>query len=135
VSEGEVPEVGDLLFKYVKGNVGAAIELFEGLKSDVEQAVASADADIASKVIIAVRLGEIAEEVEMFKVIAEKDSLSDALFEAISVLLKALADLNAGRLDDVERELNGLQLRLERRLIALLRGAQAGVRGSGEAQR
>jgi len=124
VSEGEVPEVGDLLFKYVKGNVGAAIELFEGLKSDVEQAVASADADIASKVIIAVRLGEIAEEVEMFKVIEGKDSLSDALFEAISVLLRAIEDLKAGRLDDVEKELNGLQLRLERQLIALLRAAQ-----------
>ena len=121
--EGLAPAC-DLLLKYVKGNVGAAVELFKGLKGDVEQAVASADADIASKVVIAVRLGEIAEEVEMFKVIAEKDRLSDALFEAISVLLRAIEDLKAGRLDDVEKELNGLQLRLERQLIALLRAAQ-----------
>jgi len=136
VSEGETPEeaVGDLLLKYVKDNIGAALGLFEHLTSSVENAIAASSADAASKVRAAVRLGEITQEVEILKVVAPKDGLSDALLEAISVLLRALADVNAGRLDDVERELLELGFNLDKILDRVYEGctrAQAG--GSGQA--
>jgi ATP/maltotriose-dependent transcriptional regulator MalT len=134
VSGSEAPEeaVGSLLLKYIKGNIGAAIELFESLTGSVEQAIAAADVDVASKVVTAVRLGKVMEDVEILKVRAPKDSLSDAMLEAISVLLRALVNLNAGRLDDVERELLGLQLTLGRTVDRLIEGctrAQLGEAG------
>jgi len=124
VSESKAPEeaVGSLLLKYIKGNIGAAIELFESLTSSVENAIAVTDVGAASKVVIAVRLGRIIEDVEILKVVAPKDSLKDAMLDVISVLLRALADLNAGRLDDVERELLGLQLALGRTVDRLIEG-------------
>jgi len=123
VSEGETPEeaVGDLLLKYIKDDIGAAIGLIESLISSVEQAIAAADADAASKVTVAVRLGRIIEDVEILKAVASMNSLSDALFKVISVLLRALADINAGRLDDAEREL-GFQILLGRTVDRLIEG-------------
>ena len=114
--------VCDLLLKYVKDNIGAAIELFESLVSSVEQAIAVADTDAVSKVVFSVILGKIMEDVEILKAVAvhSKESLSDALLEAISVLLRALADLNAGKPYDVERELNGLQLTLSKTVSRLI---------------
>jgi hypothetical protein len=138
VSERETPEaVGNLLLKYIKDNIGAAIGLVESLMSSVEQAIAVANADAASKVVIAVRLGKITEDLEILKVVAPKDSLSDAMLEVISALLRALADLNAGRSYEVEKELLGLQLTLGRTVDRLIEGctrAQAGeARESGQA--
>jgi len=122
VSEGETPEeaTGDLLLKYIKDNIGAAIGLFESLVSSMERAIAVAEADAASKVVVAMRLGRIIEDVEILKVVASKD-LGDALFKVISVLLRALSDINAGRLDVAEREL-GFQLILGRTVDRLIEG-------------
>ena len=133
MSEGETPEeaVGHLLLKYIKGDIGAAIGLVESLISSVEQAIAAADADAASKVVVAVRLGRIIEDVEILKAAASKD-LGDALFKVISVLLRALADINAGRLDVAEREL-GFQLILGRTVDRLIEGCAKAQVGEAKA--
>jgi len=139
VSESEAPDkTSYLLLKYIKGNIGTAIELFESLTSSIEDAIAAADVDAASKVVIAVRLGRVIEKVEILKVaVANLKDLSDAMLEVISVLLRTLEDINTGRLDDAEKELRELLFDLDKIFERVFDGctkAQLGeVGGSGQA--
>ena len=142
MSGNETEKLGDLLLKYVKGNIGALHELIEGTVGDVEQAIVTANGDVLSKVTAARILGGIAEDLSALEsaMIHEENrsALINVMLDAVGTLLRAHADLNAGRpLDDIERELRGLQLTLGRTVDRLVKGctrAQAGeARGSEQA--
>jgi len=135
VSEAE--KLGNLLLRYVKDNIGALHELIEGTVGDVEQAIVTANGDVLSKVTAARDLGGIAEDLSALEsaMIREENrsALINVMLDAVGTLLRAHADLNAGRpLDDIERELRGLQLRLSMTVSRLVKGCgEAGGSGQG----
>jgi len=125
VSGEGTERLGDLLLKRLRNNIGDLHELIEGVIGDIEQAIVTANSDVLSKVTAAKTLGEIAEDLRMLEDAAlceeNRDVVIDAMLDAIGALLRALSDLNAGRpLDDVERELRGLQLTLSVRVLGRL---------------
>ena len=117
--------LGDLLLKYMRNNIGDLHELIEGVIGDIEQAIVTANGDVLSKVVVAKILGEIEEDLRALEDAAlceeNRDAVTDAMFDAVGALLRALDDLNVGRpLDVVERELRGLQLTLSIRVLGRL---------------
>jgi len=117
--------LGDLLLKYLRNNIGDLHELIEGVIGDIEQAIVTANGDVLSKVVVAKILGEIEEDLRVLEDAAlceeNRDAVTDAMFDAVGALLRALDDLNVGRpLDVVERELRGLQLTLSIRVLGRL---------------
>ncbi len=129
-------QLGDLILKYLRNNIGDLHELIEGVVGDVEQAIVTADGDVLSKVVAARTLGEIAEDLRALEDAAlceeNRDAVTNAMLDAVGALLRALSDLNAGRpMDDVERELRGLQLTLSLRVLRSL-PAGCGKRGEGK---
>ncbi len=131
-------QLGDLLLKYLRNNIGDLRELIEGVIGDVEQAIVTANGDVLSKVVAARTLGEIAEDLRALEDAAlyeeNRDAATSAMLDAVGALLRVLSDLNAGRpLDDVERELRGLQLTLSLRVLGRL-PVGCGKRGGGSGQ-
>ncbi len=129
-------QLGDLILKRLRNNIGDLRELIEGVVSDVEQAIVTANCDVLSKVVAARTLGEIEEDLRALEDAAlcdeYRDAASNAMLDAVGALLRALSDLNAGKpLDDVERELRGLQLTLSVRVLRSL-PAGCGKRGEGK---
>jgi hypothetical protein len=136
VSGEGTEQLGDLILKYLRNNIGDLHELIEGVVGDVEQAIVTADGDVLSKVVAARTLGEIAEDLRALEDAAlceeNRDAVTNAMLDAVGALLRALSDLNAGRpMDDVERELRGLQLTLSLRVLRSL-PAGCGKRGEGK---
>jgi len=125
VSGEGTERLGDLLLKYMRNNIGDLHELIEGVIGDIEQAIVTANGDVLSKVVVAKILGEIEEDLRALEDAAlceeNRDAVTDAMFDAVGALLRALDDLNVGRpLDVVERELRGLQLTLSIRVLGRL---------------
>jgi len=125
VSGKGTERLGDLLLKYMRNNIGDLHELIEGVIGDIEQAIVTANGDVLSKVVVAKILGEIEEDLRALEDAAlceeNRDAVTDAMFDAVGALLRALDDLNVGRpLDVVERELRGLQLTLSIRVLGRL---------------
>jgi hypothetical protein len=136
VSGEGAEQLGDLILKRLRNNIGDLRELIEGVVSDVEQAIVTANCDVLSKVVAARTLGEIEEDLRALEDAAlcdeYRDAASNAMLDAVGALLRALSDLNAGKpLDDVERELRGLQLTLSVRVLRSL-PAGCGKRGEGK---
>lgn len=138
VSGEGTKQLGDLLLKYLRNNIGYLHELIERVVGDVEQAIVTASGDVLSKVVAAKILGEIAEDLRTLEDMAlceeYRDTATNAMLDAVGALLRVLSDLNAGKpLDDVEKELRGLQLTLS---IVVLRRLPAGCgeRGGGSGQ-
>ena len=129
----------DLLLKYLRNNIGDLRELIEGIIGDIEQAiVVTANGDVLSKVVAAKILGEIEEDLRALEDMAlceeYRDTATNAMLDALGALLRVLSDLNAGKpLDDVERELRGLQLTLSVRVLRRL-PVGCGERGGGSGQ-
>ena len=118
-------QLGDLLLKYMRNNIGDLHELIESVIGDIEQAIVTANGDVLSKVVAAKTLGEIAEDLRALEDAAlceeNRDAVTNAMLDAVGALLRILSDLNAGRpIDDVERELRGLQLTLSVRVLGRL---------------
>jgi len=117
--------VCDLLLKYIKDNVGAAIGFIRDLTSSLEQAIAAANGEVPLKVVVSVYLGRVLEDVDVLMTVVNcsakgKTELSTAMMDVVSELLMALADINAGRLDDAEGKLVGLHLTLGRAVDRLV---------------
>ncbi len=118
-------QLGDLLLKRLRNNIGYLRELIEDVIGDVEQAIVTANGDVLSKVVAAKTLGEIAEDLRALEDAAlceeNRDAATDAMLDAVGTLLRTLSDLNAGRpLEEKERELRGLQLTLSVRVLRRL---------------
>ena len=114
--------LGDLLLKYLRNNIGDLHELIERVVGDIENAIVTANGDVLSKVVVAKILGEIAEDLKMLEDASlceeYRDAVTNAMLDAVGALLKILSDLNAGKpLDDIEKELRGLQLTLSLRVL------------------
>ncbi len=131
-------QLGDLLLKYLRNNIGYLHEHIEGVVGDIENAIVTANGDVLSKVVVAKILGEIAEDLRTLEDMAlcekYRDTATNAMLDAVGALLRVLSDLNAGKpLDDVEKELRGLQLTLS---IGVLRRLPVGCgkRGGGSGQ-
>jgi hypothetical protein len=129
-------QLGDLLLKYLRNNIGYLRELIEEVIGDVAEAIVTANGDVLSKVMAAKILGEIEEDLRALEDAAlceeNRDAATNAMLDAVGALLRALSDLNAGRpLDDVESELRGLQLTLSLRVLRSL-PAGCGKRGEGK---
>ncbi len=136
MSEKGTEQLGDLLLKHLRNNIGDLRELIENVIGDVEDAIVVANGDVLSKVVAARTLGEIAEDLRALEDAAlcdeYRDAATNAMLDAVGALLRVLSDLNAGRpLDDVERELRGLQLTLSLRVLRSL-PAGCGKRGEGK---
>jgi hypothetical protein len=122
VSGEGTERLSDLLLKYLRNNIGYLRELIEDVVGGVEQAIVTANGDVLSKVVAAKILGEIAEDLRALEDAAlcdeYRDAVSNAMLDAAGALLRVLSDLNAGKpLDDVEKELRGLQLTLSNRVL------------------
>ncbi len=131
-------QLGDLLLKYLRNNIGDLHELIEGIVGDIENAIVTANGDVLSKVVVAKILGEIAEDLRTLEDMAlcekYRDTATNAMLDAVGALLRVLSDLNAGKpLDDVEKELRGLQLTLSVRVLRSL-PVGCGERGGGSGQ-
>ena len=105
---------------------------------DIENAIVTANGDVPSKVVAAKILGEIAEDLRALEDAAlceeNRDAVSNAMLDAVGALLRILSDLNAGKpLDDVEKELRGLQLTLSLRVLRSL-PMGCGERGGSSGQ-
>jgi len=105
---------------------------------DIENAIVTANGDVLSKVVAAKILGEIAEDLRALEDAAlceeNRDAVTNAMLDAVGALLRILSDLNAGRpLDDVEKELRGLQLMLRLRALGRL-PLCCGKKGEGSGQ-
>jgi hypothetical protein len=125
VSGEGTEQLGDLLLKRLRNNIGYLRELIEDVIGDVEQAIVTANGDVLSKVVAAKTLGEIAEDLRALEDAAlceeNRDAATDAMLDAVGTLLRTLSDLNAGRpLEEKERELRGLQLTLSVRVLRRL---------------
>ncbi len=131
-------QLGDLLLKYLRNNIGYLHEYIERVVGDVENAIVTTNGDVLSKVIAAKILGEIEEDLRTLEDMAlceeYRDAVSNAMLDAVGALLRVLSVLNAGKpLDDVEKELRGLQLTLSLRVLRSL-PAGCGERGGGSGQ-
>jgi len=138
VSGEGTERLGDLLLRYMRNNIGDLHELIEGVIGDIEQAIVTANGDVLSKVVAAKILGEIAEDLRALEDAAlcdeYRDAVSNAMLDAAGALLRVLSDLNAGKpLDDVEKELRGLQLTLSNRVLRSL-PMGCGERGGSSGQ-
>jgi len=138
VSGEGTKQLGDLLLKRLRNNIGDLHELIERVVGDVENAIVTANGDVLSKVVTAKILGGIAEDLKMLEDAAlcdeYREATTDAMIDAVEALLKILSDLNAGRpLEEKERELRGLQLllSLRARRLPLCYGKKGG--GGGQA--
>ncbi len=133
-------QLGDLLLKRLRNNIDYLHELIERVVGDVEQAIVTASGDVLSKVVAAKILGEIAEDLRTLEDMAlceeYRDTATNAMLDAVGALLRVLSDLNAGKpLDDVEKELRGLQLTLSIRVLRRLPGVaerEVGIAGRRE---
>ncbi len=128
-------QLGDLLLKYLRNNIGYLRELIEEVIGDVAEAIVTANGDVLSKVMAAKILGEIEEDLRALEDAAlceeNRDAATNAMLDAVGALLRVLSDLNAGRpMDDVERELLDFQLLLSNRVRRLPAGC--GKRGEGK---
>jgi len=122
VSGEGTEQLCDLLLKYLRNNIGYLRELIEDVVGGVEQAIVTANGDVLSKVVAAKTLGEIAEDLRALEDAAlceeNRDAATNAMLDAVGALLRVLSDLNADKpLDDVEKELRGLQLTLSVRVL------------------
>jgi len=138
VSGEGTEQLGDLFLKYLRNNIGYLHEHIERVVGDIENAIVTANGDVLSKVVAAKTLGEIEEDLRALEDAAlcdeNRDVATDAMLDATGVLLRMLSDLKAGRpLDDVERELRGLQLTLSLRVLRNL-PMGCGERGGGSGQ-
>jgi len=138
VSGEGTEQLGDLLLKYLRNNIGDLHELIESVVGDIEQAIVTANGDVLSKVVAAKILGEIAEDLRALEDAAlceeNRDAVTNAMLDAVGALLKILSDLNAGKpLDDIEKELRGLQLTLSVRVLRNL-PMGCGERGGSNGQ-
>ena len=118
-------QLGDLLLKYLRSNIGDLHERIERVVRDVENAIVSANGDVLSKVAAAKILGGIAEDLRVLEDVAlcdeYRDAVADTMLDAVEALLRVLFDLNAGKpLEEKERELRGLQLTLSVRVLGRL---------------
>jgi len=126
VSGEGTKQLGDLLLRYMRNNIGDLHELIESVVGDIEQAIVTANGDVLSKVVAAKILGEIAEDLRALEDAAlceeNRDAATNAMLDAVGALLRVLSDLKAGRPldDDVEKELRGLQLTLSVRVLGRL---------------
>jgi hypothetical protein len=125
VSGEGTKQLGDLLLKYLRNNIGYLHEHIERVVGDIENAIVTANGDVPSKVVVAKILGEIAEDLKMLEDVAlcdeYREATIDAMIDTVEALLKILSDLKAGRpLEEKERELRGLQLTLSLRALRRL---------------
>ena len=125
MSEEGTKQLGDLLLKYLRNNIGDLHELIEGVIGDIEQAIVTANGDVLSKVTAAKILGGIEEDLRALEDAAlcdeYRDAVTNAMLDTIGALLRVLSDLNAGRpLEEKERELWDLQLTLRLRVLRRL---------------
>ena len=125
VSGERTEQLGDLLLKRLRNNIGDLHELIEGVIGDIEQAIVTANGDVLSKVVAAKILGGIAEDLRALEDAAlceeYRDVVTNAMLDAVGALLRVLSDLKAGRpLEEKERELRGLQLTLSVRILGRL---------------
>ena len=131
-------QLGDLLLRYMRNNIGDLHELIESVVGDIEQAIVTANGDVLSKVVAAKILGEIAEDLRALEDAAlceeYRDVVTNAMLDAVGALLRVLSDLNAGKpLEDKERELWDLQLLLRLKTLGKL-SVNCGKRGEGSGQ-
>jgi len=125
VSGEGTERLGDLVIKYLRDNIVDLCELIKSVIGDIEQAIVTANGDVLSKVTAAKILGEIAEDLRMLEDAAlcdeYRDVVTNAMLDAVGVLLRVLYDLKAGKpLEEKERELRGLQLLLSLRALGRL---------------
>ena len=138
MSGEETERLGDLLLKRLRDNIGDLHELIKSVIGDIEQAIVAANSDVLSKVVAAKILGEIEEDLRMLEDAALCDeyrkAITDAMLEAVGVLLRVLYDLKADKpLEEKERELWDLQLMLRLRALRRL-PANCGKKGEGNGQ-
>ena len=131
-------QLGDLLLKYLRNNIGDLHELIEGVIGDIEQAIVTTNGDVLSKVVAAKILGGIAEDLRALEDAAlceeYRDVVTNAMLDAVGALLRVLSDLNAGKpLEEKERELWDLQLTLRLRVLRSL-PMSCGERGGSSGQ-
>jgi len=125
VSGEGTEQLGDLVIKYLRDNIVDLCELIKSVIGDIEQAIVTANGDVLSKVTAAKILGEIAEDLRMLEDAAlcdeYRDVVTNAMLDAVGVLLRVLYDLKAGKpLDEKERELWDFQLMLRLRALGRL---------------
>jgi len=125
VSGEGTERLGDLVIKYLRDNIVDLCELIKSVIGDIEQAIVTANGDVLSKVTAAKILGEIAEDLRMLEDAAlcdeYRDVVTNAMLDAVGVLLRVLYDLKAGKpLDEKERELWDFQLMLRLRALGRL---------------
>jgi len=138
VSGEGTEQLGDLLLKYLRNNIGDLHELIEGVIGDIEQAIVTANGDVLSKVVAAKILGGIAEDLRALEDAAlceeYRDVVTNAMLDAVGALLRVLSDLNAGKpIEEKERELWDLQLTLRLRVLRSL-PMSCGERGGSSGQ-
>ena len=131
-------QLGDLLLKYLRNNIGDLHELIEGVIGDIEQAIVTTNGDVLSKVVAAKILGGIAEDLRALEDAAlceeYRDVVTNAMLDAVGALLRVLSDLNAGKpIEEKERELWDLQLTLRLRVLRSL-PMSCGERGGSSGQ-
>jgi len=125
VSGEGTERLGDLVIKYLKDNIVDLCDLIKRVIGDIEQAIVTANGDVLSKVTAAKILGGIEEGLRMLEDAAlcdeYRDVATNAMLDAVGVLLRVLYDLKAGRpLEEKERELWDFQLMLRLRALGRL---------------
>jgi len=125
VSGEGTERLGDLVIKYLKDNIVDLCDLIKRVIGDIEQAIVTANGDVLSKVTAAKILGGIEEGLRMLEDAAlcdeYRDVATNAMLDAVGVLLRVLYDLKAGRpLEEKERELWDFQLMLRLRTLGRL---------------
>jgi len=138
VSGEGTERLGDLLLKRLRDNIGDLCELIKSVIGDIEQAIVTANGDVLSKVTAAKILGGIEEGLRMLEDAAlcdeYRDVATNAMLDAVGVLLRVLYDLKAGRpLEEKERELWDFQLMLRLRALGRL-PLCCGKKGEGSGQ-
>jgi len=138
VSGEGTEQLGDLVIKYLRDNIVDLCELIKSVISDIEQAIVTANGDVLSKVVVAKILGGIEEGLRMLEDAAlcdeYRDVATNAMLDAVGVLLRVLYDLKAGRpLEEKERELWDFQLMLRLRALGRL-PLNCGKKGEGSGQ-
>jgi hypothetical protein len=138
VSGEGTEQLCDLVIKYLKDNIVDLCDLIKSVIGDIEQAIVTANGDVLSKVTAAKILGGIEEGLRMLEDAAlcdeYRDVATNAMLDAVGVLLRVLYDLKAGRpLEEKERELWDFQLMLRLRALGRL-PLCCGKKGEGSGQ-
>jgi len=138
VSGEGTERLGDLVIKYLRDNIVDLCDLIKSVIGDIEQAIVTANGDVLSKVTAAKILGGIEEGLRMLEDAAlcdeYRDVATNAMLDAVGVLLRVLYDLKAGRpLEEKERELWDFQLMLRLRALGRL-PVNCGKKGESSGQ-